>query len=58
MPTLEPHFEPDLFDGVVVLVGDVLVEDLGAWQGKLYRTDTPTWQTTPLKAVPYCVWDA
>jgi uncharacterized protein len=55
---LEAQFEPELLDGVTVLTGFALAEDLSAWQGSLYRTDRPTLKPVPIKAVPYCTWDA
>jgi uncharacterized protein len=56
--TLEAHFEPELLDGVTVLTGLALAEDLSEWEGSLYRTDQPTLKPVPIKAVPYCIWDA
>jgi uncharacterized protein len=54
---LEPHFEPELLDGVTVLTGFALAEDLSEWADSLYRTERPTLKPVPIKAVPYCTWD-
>jgi uncharacterized protein len=55
---LEAHFDPELLDGVTVLTGLALAEDLSEWEGSLYRTDRPTVKPVSIKAVPYCTWDA
>jgi uncharacterized protein len=54
---LEAHFEPELLEGVTVLTGLALAEDLSEWEGSLYRMDHPTLKPVPIKAVPYCTWD-
>jgi uncharacterized protein len=55
--TLEAHFEADLLEGVTVIAGMALTEDLSAWNGKLYRPDQSTSRAVPIKAIPYFAWD-
>ncbi len=54
---LEAHFEPELLDGVTVITGLALAEDLSEWKGSLYRMDHPKLKPVPIRAVPYCTWD-
>ncbi|MBN1420817.1 MAG: glycoside hydrolase family 127 protein, partial [Planctomycetes bacterium] len=54
---LEPEWDPDLLNGVVVLKGEGWIEDeAGSWKGRLYRTARPL-RKVPVKAVPYYAWD-
>ena len=55
---LEAQFEPELLEGVTVLTGFALAEDLSEWESWLYRMDHPPLEPVPIKAVPYCTWDA
>jgi DUF1680 family protein len=54
---LEAHFEADLLEGVTVITGMALAEDLSAWSGKLYRMDQASSRAVPIKAIPYFAWD-
>ena len=57
---LTPYFESGLLGGVIVLKGEVSVQDLSSWQGKLYRRyrKEEKVKTKPLRitAIPYYAW--
>jgi len=57
---LSPHFESNFLGGMVTLKGDVLLQNLSSWQGKLYRSyqEEQNTKTEPLEitAIPYFVW--
>ncbi len=55
--TLEAHFEADLLEGVTVITGMAVAEDLSAWGNRLYRTDQASARAVPIKAIPYFAWD-
>ncbi len=54
---LEAHFEADLLEGVTVITGTALAEDISTWNGTLYRTDQASSRAVPIKAIPYFAWD-
>ena len=55
---LTPRYDPDLLGGVVVLEGEALAADRGAWGEALYLpAGDVRWNPVPLHAVPYYAWD-
>ena len=54
---LASHFAPDMLDGVMVIRGNVLIEDETDWAGTLYRTSPPSLQPGVITAIPYYAWD-
>ena len=54
---LEAHFEADLLEGVTVIRGTALAEDISDWNGRLYRTDPAQSRDINIKAIPYFAWD-
>ena len=53
---LEPSDRPDLFGGIVTIVGDAKAVDLEDWNSVLYRSDPDRLQNARLTAVPYYIW--
>ena len=47
---------PDLFDGIVTIVGDAAVADSGAWGAELYRAAPVDLEQAGLTALPYFLW--
>ena len=54
---LDERYEANLLGGVVTLTVEAERETASDWDGTLYRTDPPTTERSPLKAVPYFLWD-
>jgi uncharacterized protein len=55
---LTPRFDPYLLGGVTVLEGEAEVDDSARWTDGLYRPlEGGHARPTPLRAIPYCVWD-
>ena len=56
-PDFETGFEADLFDGVVAVESDALVEDWTAWSDQLYRPcDDVELDAARIRAIPYYGW--
>ncbi len=47
---------PDLFDGIVTIVGDAAVANSGAWGAELYRAAPVDLEQARLTALPYFLW--
>ncbi len=54
---LAERYEANLLGGVVTLTAEAERDTAADWDGTLYRTDPPITERSPLKAVPYFIWD-
>ena len=54
---LEARFDSRLLEGVMVLTGMALAEELSGWDGSLYRTESPNLIPIQIAAIPYFAWD-
>lgn len=54
---IEAEYE-EILNGINVLKGDALKEDLSEWKSELYRDEKNiNYKTTKFKAIPYYIWD-
>ena len=55
---LSPRFDPNLLGGIVMLEGVGQETDPARWEKALYLPRTRSRpRLTPLRAIPYCLWD-
>jgi uncharacterized protein len=54
--SMKASSDPNLLGGAVVIEGEAIREDVGAWGDSLYRSEAKEGEKVTFKAIPYYLW--
>jgi len=53
---LKAEFDPDLFNGIMIIRGNAVRPDDSEWENILYKPMENKTKKAEIRAVPYCLW--